>query len=51
MASPSDKAAFQDAPIVDMEFDAEETKELDRLAERTRKCGISWEDLKAELRI
>jgi hypothetical protein len=34
-----------------MEFDAAETEELDRLAERTRKCGISWEDLKAELRL
>jgi hypothetical protein len=32
-----------------MEFDAAEAKELDRLAERTRKCGISWEDFKAEL--
>jgi len=32
-----------------MEFDAAETVELDKLAEITRKCGISWEDLKAEL--
>jgi hypothetical protein len=32
-----------------MKFDAAETKELDKLAERTRKCGIPWKDLKAEL--
>lgn len=49
MVSPSDKAALQDAPEEEMEFDAAETEELDKLAETTRKCGISWEDLKAEL--
>ncbi|MGB7570465.1 MAG: hypothetical protein WBL87_01775 [Methanothrix sp.] len=48
MVSSSDKAALPDAPIEDIEFDAAETKELDKLAERARKCGISWEDLKAE---
>jgi phosphoribosylaminoimidazole-succinocarboxamide synthase len=47
MVSSSVKAALQDALIE--EFDAAETKELDRLAEETRKDGISWEDLKAEL--
>ena len=36
----SDKAALQDAQIEEMEFDAAETKGLDKLAERTRKCGI-----------
>jgi hypothetical protein len=51
MVNSSDKAALPDAPIEEIEFDAAETKELDRLAERTRKCGISWEDLKAELRL
>lgn len=51
MVSASDKAALQDSPIEEMEFDAAETKELDRLAEETRKDGISWEDLKAELRL
>ena len=49
MVSPSDKPALQDAPIEEMEFDAAETKELDKLAEETRKYGIPWEDLKAEL--
>ena len=51
MVSPSDKdkAALRDASIEEMQFDAAETKELDRLAERARKCDISWEDLKAEL--
>ena len=49
MVSPSDEAALQDAPIEEIEFDAAETEELDKLAEETRKGGISWEDLKAEL--
>ena len=41
MVSPSDKPDLQDAPIEEMEFDAAETKVLDKLAETTRKCGIS----------
>jgi len=41
MVYSSDKAALRDASIEEMEFDAAETKELDKLAERTRKCGIS----------
>ena len=49
MVSPSDEAAPQDAPIEEIEFDAAETEELDKLAEETRKGSISWEDLKAEL--
>ena len=49
IVSPLDEAALQDAPIEEMEFDAAETKELDKLAEETRKYGIPWEDLKAEL--
>ena len=49
MVSPSDEAALPDASIEEIEFDAAETEELDKLAERTRKGGISWEDLKAEL--
>ena len=49
MASPSDEAALRDAPIEEIEFGAAETEELDKLAEETRKWGISWEDLKAEL--
>jgi hypothetical protein len=51
MVSISDKAALSNASIEDIVFDAAETKELDKLAERARKCGISWEDLKAELRL
>ncbi len=35
--------------IQEEEIDEEEAKELDRLAEETRKDGISWEKLKAEL--
>ncbi len=31
MVSPSDKAALRDASIEEMEFDAAETKELDKL--------------------
>jgi hypothetical protein len=49
MSSVSEKAVLRDAPIKEIELDAKEIKELDELAERTRKCGISWEDLKAEL--
>jgi len=41
MVYSSDIAALRDASIEEMEFDAAETKELDKLAERTRKCGIS----------
>jgi hypothetical protein len=49
MVSPSDETALWNALIEEMEFDAAETEKLDRLAERTLKCGISWEDLKSEL--
>ena len=48
MVSPLDEAALRDAPIEEMEFDAAETVELESLAERTLKSGISWEYLKAE---
>ncbi|GAB6265137.1 MAG: hypothetical protein STSR0001_05810 [Methanothrix sp.] len=40
---------IQDVTIDEIKLDACEIEELDRLAEETRKCGISWEDLKAEL--
>lgn len=46
MVSPSDNAALQDALIEEIEFDAAETMELYKLAEETRKCGISGEDLR-----
>jgi len=35
--------------IQEEEISEEETKELDRLAEETRKDGIQWEKFKAEL--
>ena len=40
---------IQDVTIDEIELEACEIVELDRLAKETRKCGISWEDLKAEL--
>jgi len=49
MAGATKKAVIEDATIEEIELDASEMKELDDLAEETRKCGISWEDLKAEL--
>jgi len=49
MAGTTKKATIQEDAIEEIEFDPSEIKELDRLAEETRKCGISWEDLKAEL--
>jgi hypothetical protein len=49
MAGAKEKAVIQEAPIEEIELDASETKELDQLAEETRTCGISWDDLKAEI--
>ena len=49
MAGATKKATLQDAAIEEIELEACEAEELDKLAEETRKCGISWEDLKAEL--
>ena len=49
MVNASDKVALQDALIEEIEFNAAEIEELDKLAEETRKRGIFWEDLKAEL--
>ena len=43
------RAIAQDATIEEIELDASAAKELDQLVEETRKCGISWKDLKAEL--
>jgi hypothetical protein len=40
---------IQNVIIDEIELEACEIEELDRRAEETRKCGISWEDLKAEL--
>ena len=49
MAGAKEKAVIQDSTIEEIELEVSEIKELDRIAEETRKCGISWEDLKAEL--
>jgi hypothetical protein len=49
MAGAEEKAAIQETTVEEIELDASETRELDKLAEETRKCGIAWEDLKAEL--
>jgi len=49
MAGAEEKAVIQETTIEEIELGVSEVKELDRLAEETRKCGISWEDLKAEL--
>jgi hypothetical protein len=49
MLSAPDRAILCDSPTEDIEFDTAETRGLDNLEERTRKCGISWEDLKTEL--
>ncbi len=49
MAGATREAAVQNATIDEIELEASEMKELDELAEETRKCGITWNDLKAEL--
>lgn len=49
MAGATKKATHQEPTIEEIDLEACETEELDKLAEETRKCGISWEDLKAEL--
>lgn len=51
MASAKEKAVIQKAIFEEMELEDSEIDELDRIAEETRKCGISWEDLKTELGI
>jgi len=49
MAGAKERAAIHESAIEEIELEVSEIKELDRLAEETRKCGISWEELKAEL--
>jgi len=51
MAGATKKATVEDVTIEEIELNVSEMKELDELAEETRKCGISWEDLKAELEL
>ena len=49
MAEITKKAIVLEATIEEIELGPSGIKELDRLAKETRKCGVSWEDLKAEL--
>jgi len=49
MAGAKEKTVIQESTIEEIELEVSEIKELDQLAEETRKRGISWEDLKAEL--
>ena len=49
MTGAKEKAVIQESTIEEIELEVSEIRELDQLAEETRKCGISWEDLKAEL--
>lgn len=49
MAGAKEKTVIQESAIEEIKLEVSEIKELDKLAEETRKCGISWEDLKAEL--
>jgi hypothetical protein len=50
MAGAIKKNIIHEEVIEEIELDASENLELDRLAEETRKHGISWENLKAELK-
>jgi len=49
MAGATKEAVVQDATIEEIELDASEMNELNRLAEETRKHGLHWRDIKAEL--
>lgn len=49
MAGAEKKVVVQDATIEEIELSSSQTRVLDKLANETRKCGIAWEYLKAEL--
>ena len=49
MAGAAKKTVIQDAVIEEIELDPSEMMELDKIAEETRRRGIPWEELKAEL--
>jgi hypothetical protein len=49
MAGAAKKTVIQDAVIEEIELDPSEMMELDKIAEETRRRGVSWEELKAEL--
>ena len=41
MAGAKERAAIQESTIEEIELEISEIKELDQLAQETRKCGIS----------
>ena len=45
----SKEPIMQDVAIEEIELDPSQMKALDKIAEETRRHGISWEELKAEL--
>ena len=49
MAGAAKKTVVQDAVLVGFGLDPSEMMELDKIAEETRRRGIPWEELKAEL--
>ena len=49
MAEAKEKTVVQIDTIEEIELGVFEIKELDKLAEEIRKCGIAWEYLRAEL--
>ena len=48
-AEAAKKPIMQDVAIEEIELDPSQMKALDKIAEETRRHGISWEKLKAEL--
>jgi len=49
MAGEAKNAAIQETAIDEIELDSSEITELNKMAEETRKCATSWEDLTAEI--
>ena len=48
-AEAAKKPIMQDVAIEEIELDPSEMKARDKIAEETRRHGISWEELKAKL--
>jgi hypothetical protein len=44
MAGAAKKTVIQDAVIEEIELDPSEMMELDKIAEETRRRGVSWEE-------
>ena len=49
MADSAKKALFQDSLVEEINLCPSEMKALNKIAEETRRHGIFWEELKAEL--